>query len=77
MSDEILIVRDGDGYRVLFGHLHLASQLSLSNEVDVAIKGEGIVKVVKTREGLFVNRDRCSYPFIKPESTILQYAEDR
>lgn len=54
MSPDILILHDGDGYRILHGHLHLASMLELSGEVLVDVSGEGKVKVLKTLDGLRV-----------------------
>jgi hypothetical protein len=57
MSPDILIVRDGDEYRVLHGHLHLASELSMSEEVLVDVMGEGPVKICKTRSGHLVGNN--------------------
>lgn len=54
MSPDILIVREGDGYRLLHGHLRLANVLLLSDEVAVEVKGEGMVKILKTRNGYVV-----------------------
>lgn len=54
MSPDILIVREGDGYRLLHGHLRLASVLLCSEEVAVEVKGEGDVKIVKTPSGYVV-----------------------
>ena len=54
MGPEILIARYGEGYRVLHGHLHLATLLDLSNEAIVHASGEGKVRVVKTRHGIFI-----------------------
>lgn len=65
MSPDILIIRDGDGYRVLHGHLHLASALSMSNEVSVDAKGEGQVKVVKTRNGYLAGKDGQRLPLLR------------
>jgi hypothetical protein len=62
MSPDILIVRDGDGYRLLHGHLHLASILSMAGEVSVDVKGDGKVSIVKTRTGLQVTRDSQRLP---------------
>lgn len=53
MSPDILIIRDGNGYRVLHGHLHLASELSQRREVFVDARDEGRVKVVRTSGGYF------------------------
>ena len=65
MNPDILIVRDGDGYRVLHGHLHLASALSNSSEVVVDARDEGKVKVVKTRTGFLVGQDGQRLPLLK------------
>ena len=64
MSDDILIVRDGDVYRVLFGHLRLSSMLSQSNEAFVNVKGEGLAKVVKTAKGLHVAKAGFQLPLL-------------
>jgi hypothetical protein len=64
MSPDILIVRDSDCYRVLHGHLHLANVLSTSSEVIVDVRGEGKVKIIKTRNGLLVNWDSQRLPLL-------------
>lgn len=48
MSPEILVVRNGESYRVLHGHLGLASVLRISNQAIVDSSGEEKVGVVKT-----------------------------
>lgn len=65
MSPDILIVRDGDGYRVLHGHLHLATQLSLSKEIFVDVKDEGKVRIVKTRNGFIADKNNQYLPLHK------------
>ena len=65
MSDDILIVRDGEVYRVLFGHLRLSSMLSESNETFVNVKGEGQAKVIKTNKGLLVHKDSHQLPLLQ------------
>lgn len=62
MSPDILIIRDGDGYRLLHGYLHLASTLAMTNEVFVEIENEGKVRVVKTPTGPLVEQDRRRLP---------------
>ncbi|MDB5772282.1 MAG: hypothetical protein V7606_1608 [Burkholderiales bacterium] len=57
MSPDILIVREGDGYRVLHGHLRLASTLSVHEEMFVDVKDEGKVRVVKTCAGYLAGKD--------------------
>jgi hypothetical protein len=64
MSPEILLVRDGDGYRVLHGHLHLASVLNMSNEAIVDASGEGKVKVIKTSGGILIGEENQRLPLL-------------
>jgi hypothetical protein len=60
MTPEILLVRQRDGYRVLHGHLHLASVMSENDEVIVDVSGEGKVKMFKTRDGILIgDKNRC------------------
>lgn len=65
MSPDIVLVREGDGYRILHGHLHLANQLSLRNEVLVDVKDEGTVRIVRTRSGYFAGKDGQRLPLLK------------
>jgi hypothetical protein len=66
MDNEILLVRDGEGYRVLFGHLRLTSVLTMSTEVTVNVKGEqGRAKIIRTEEGLHVAKDNLQLPLLK------------
>lgn len=62
MSPDILIVREGDGYRLLHGHLRLASLLGTTNQVAVDVPGEGRVSIVKTRTGYVVGKDAHGLP---------------
>lgn len=54
MDSDIWIVRDGDNYRLLHGHLHLITELGRSGEVYVHVKNEGQLKVVRERGGFVV-----------------------
>ncbi|CAN5123715.1 hypothetical protein BH11PSE11_BH11PSE11_24280 [soil metagenome] len=58
MDPDIWIVRDGDVYRLLHGHLHLASRLSMQAEVMVNIPHEGSVRIIKSASGLVVEQDQ-------------------
>jgi hypothetical protein len=66
MDNKIVLVRVGQGYRVLFGHLRLTSVLTMSREVTVNVKGErGRAKIVRTEEGLHVAKDNLQLPLLK------------
>jgi hypothetical protein len=67
MSPEILLVRQIDGYRVLHGHLHLASLMSAANEAIVEASGEGKVKVVKTPDGMLIGAENRCFPLLMDE----------
>jgi len=62
MSPDILIIREGDGYRLLHGHLHLVSELRMSNAVFVEIKDEGKVRIAWTGGGFFVGEGNRKLP---------------
>lgn len=64
MNTDIVIIRDGSAYRLLFGHLRLVGALSMANEAFFDVKGEGKVKVVKTPAGLFVKHKDGKLPFL-------------
>ena len=50
---------------MLHGHLHLAMQLSLCNEIFVDAKDEGKVKIMKTRTGFVVGEDNLRLPLLR------------
>jgi hypothetical protein len=64
MSPEILIARHGDGYRVLHGHLRLATLLNMSDEAIVHASGEGKVRVIKTRDGIVIGEKHQRLPLL-------------
>ena len=61
-STDILIVRDGDAYRLLHGHLRLANVMRLANAIEVDVRGEGRVHIMKTRDGYIVGKDGQCLP---------------
>lgn len=62
MHNDIIIIRDGDAYRLLHGHLRLSSMLHGNGETSVEIRGEGRVKVLKTGNGYRVGKDAQCLP---------------
>jgi hypothetical protein len=64
MCAEVVLVQDGAGYRVVFGYLRLAAIMSASNELLVDVKGGGKALVLKTQNGLLVNKDNNQFPLL-------------
>jgi hypothetical protein len=64
MLPDILIVRDGAGYHLLHGHLHLAVMIQDSARVAVEVKGQGTVQVVKSLHGLLVEAEGDQLPLL-------------
>ena len=67
MNPEILLVRNDNGYRILHGHLHLATVMSTSNETIVDASGEGKVRVIKTPEGTLIENGQRRMPLLTDE----------
>lgn len=65
MNPDIVIVRDGEAYRLLHGHLRLFNMLSTSDEIRVDVYGEGAVTVVRTRAGYLVGKDGQRIPLMR------------
>jgi len=63
MHSDILLVRDGAGFRLLHGHLHLVSMLSMNEQAVAEVKGEsGQALIRRTPDGLLVNKDSVQLP---------------
>jgi hypothetical protein len=65
MEQDILIVRDGDHYRLLHGQLHLASELSRRGEIRVDVREEGEVRIIKADGGLLVETGSQRLPLYR------------
>jgi len=61
-STDILIVRDGDAYRLLHGHLRLANVMRQVDAIEIDVRGEGRVRILKTRGGYMVGKDGQRLP---------------
>lgn len=57
MQDDIIIIREGDGYRLLHGHLRLTNMLRRGRQISVEVKGEGCIKIEKTGAGYLAGKD--------------------
>lgn len=64
MIPDIVIIRDGDHYSLVHGHLRLSNELGSHDEVKVDVAGEGTVKVMKTRHGYIVGRGGQQLPLL-------------
>jgi hypothetical protein len=63
MDKGILLVREKDGFRVLFGHNRLKAILQVTNELFVDVKWEqGRAKVFRTVDGVQVSKDSRNLP---------------
>jgi hypothetical protein len=65
MSPDILIVREGEAYRLLHGHLRLANVLRADGEIVVEVAGEGAVKVIRTSGDYLVGRGEQRLPLLR------------
>jgi hypothetical protein len=65
METDILIVRDGDHYRLLHGQLHLASALSKRDEIRVDVREDGEVRIIKADGELLVERGSQRFPLFR------------
>lgn len=60
-----MLVRDGEGYRIVCGHLRVTSVLTMRNEVTVNVEGEREpAKIVRTERGLHVAKDDLQHPLL-------------
>ncbi|RJG07642.1 hypothetical protein D3870_18025 [Noviherbaspirillum cavernae] len=64
MNMDIVIIRDGAGYRLLHGHLRLSNVLQSCGEAIVEVAGEGEVRILKTRVGYIVGRGDQRLPLL-------------
>lgn len=65
MDNEILIVRQDEGYRVLHGHLQLTALLSEAEEIFVSVMGEEPAKVTRAgKQFIVINNDR-HFPLLR------------
>lgn len=63
MDAEILLVREKDGFRVLYGHNQLNAILKVTTELFVDVKWEkGRAKVFRTLDGVQVSKDSRNLP---------------
>ena len=64
MSPDILVVKGNNGYRVLHGYLHLTNMLRLYGEAIAKARGEGKVKLVKAKDGIWVEEAQQKLPLL-------------
>jgi hypothetical protein len=64
LSADIVVVRDGNVYRLLFGYLRLANELDESRIISLEVKGEGTIRIVKTSSGYMACNDEVQLPLL-------------
>lgn len=65
MGPDILLVKERNGYRVMYGHSRLSEVLKVNNEVFVEVKWEqGKAKVFRTPNGWVVAKDSRHLPLL-------------
>ena len=65
VENEILIVRQDEGYRVLHGHLQLIAFLSDADEICVRVMGEGNAKVTRAGKEFMVSSGDRNLPLLR------------
>lgn len=65
MNPDIVVVKEGDGYRLLHGHLRLATELGRTGEVDVDVRGEGKITIVRVQDELHVRQEGQQLPLYR------------
>ncbi len=61
-ANDIVIVRDGDQLRLLFGHLRLSNLMNSGDALFVDVPGEGSLRIQRTRKGFFAMKDNLAIP---------------
>lgn len=64
MKPDIIIIREGNGYRLLHGHLRLSTELRLHGEVAVDVPGDGWIKITQARHGYVGEKDGQRLPIL-------------
>ncbi|NEX63546.1 hypothetical protein [Noviherbaspirillum galbum] len=65
MDGEIVLIKERNGYRIIYGHSQLKAILKKANEVFVDVKWEqGKAKIFRTGQGLLVAKDSRHLPLL-------------
>jgi hypothetical protein len=65
MHQEIVIVREGEAYRLLHGHLRLFSLLNTTDEVSIHVRGEGLLRVQRSKSDYRIRKDGRQLPLLR------------
>lgn len=65
MHQDIVIVREGETYRLLHGHLRLFSLLNTVDEVSIHVRGEGTLRVQRSKSDYRVRKDGRQLPLLR------------
>lgn len=61
-THDIVMVRDGDHIRLLFGHLRFSNLMNSTQELFIDVQGEGTMRIQRTRQGFFALKDNLVIP---------------
>lgn len=62
MDSDIVIVRDGERYRVVYGHLRLSNLLAQDDAVTLDVRDEGPVQIMRSKTGYVANKNGQRLP---------------
>lgn len=65
MTPDIVLIRDGDQFRLLQGHLRLANVLANYGSVHLDVIGGGIVRVTRKKSAYFVVQNGKWLPIVQ------------
>ena len=70
MTPEIVLIRDGDQFLLLHGHLRLANVPVNYGSVHLDVRGEGIVRVTRNKSAYFVVQNGKWLPIVEGRQSI-------
>ena len=65
MQQDIVIVREGEAYRLLHGHLRLANVLNANGEAWVEVAGGNRVRIIQALHGYLVASGEQQLPLLR------------
>jgi hypothetical protein len=62
---DIVIVREGETYRLVHGHLRLFSLLNTTEEVRIHVRGEGELRIHRSKNDYRVRKNGQQLPLLR------------